>query len=201
MLLLASRTLQRFISAHVPPPQPDVRPEDWVRLGEFSEADSEANAETLVLQLYRVEPDPQGPYRRNPGAKGSPTQLLLHLHYAVSYQSKSQESLESALGGVLRAFHTVPVIEPRDYLTAVDQRAAGASGLQLGGLDVSLETPDPERTEPLWRGRQGGARLCLYYQVRSVQVPGYLDGEAPGVRTARASAPAQMGPAAAGAGS
>lgn len=202
MLLLASKSLQRFLAANVPPPQPDLRSEDWVRIGELAaspDGDPSAEADTLVLQLYGVECDPNLPYPARVAGRGA-APLMLDLHYAISYRSTSQTHVEQALGGVLRAFHTSPKVPQRDFLSADELRRAEGAGETLGALDVALESPAREVTEDLWRGRQAGPRLTLYYRVRPVAVTPFVDADAPRITATRAASPRPLVPGGGGGG-
>ncbi len=176
-----------------------MRPEDWVQLDELSASNGEPSSGVLALHLYRVEPDPHAPYPAALHGSGgvSRAPLLLNLHYAITYRSESQESLEAALGSVLRAFHSMPVLDQRNYLSSDEKRVAEAAGLSIGRLEVSLESPALEHMEPLWRGRASGTRLALFYHVRSAQVPALLEARPSAVKVSRLAEPETM-PAAKG---
>lgn len=186
MLLLASTTLRRFLNATVPPPAPEARPEDWVRLDDVGKPLDEANSDTLAVHLYRVEPSPHMRYESSvkPGGGPSSSALVLDLSYAITYFASKQEAVERALGGVLRAFHTHPTLTPQDYLLQSEQEQAAAQGLALPRLDVSLVGSTSASGEAIRQGSAPPKGLALHYCVRSVLVPSYLQPPVPKVDSA-----------------
>ena len=191
MLQFASRTLQRFLTGTVPPPAPDVRPHDWVRLGRLDEDGDADDEDTLVLHLFHVGLDPltrSGPAK--PGGAARREALFVDLRYAVGYRSSNQELVESALGSVLRAFHSRPSLAMRDYLSPSELERWGD---QLPGrLDVSLDTPSDSMMESLWRSSPKAVGLSLYYLVRSLPIPPHEPERARGVERAHPPEPAPL---------
>ena len=186
MLVVVSRALKAFIEGNVAPPLPDKRDSDWVRIANLTPETGEEHQDCLILNLFEVEPDP---YVRNftpepqGGTHGRPP-LPLALHYLITFLSPSAEALLSAMGGVMRAFHTEPVVELDRYLPE-EYPSAKAAGVATRRLHVYLETPDSEKISHLWTGMRKGLQLALYYRVSVAMVPGYLD-----VRTPYVSRPA-----------